>query len=107
MARPAAQTAAPMRLGLLHYTYAPVIGGVERVMADHARLLREQGHEVTIFCGEAAPAPSVEIIPELRRADGGEPAAEEARLLECCGRASPRTTPSFSTMSARCRFIRR
>lgn len=40
-----------MRIVLLHYSYAPVVGGVEEVMAQHARLLRSRGHEVTILCG--------------------------------------------------------
>src|SRR4051812_44967124 len=47
-----------MRIALLHYSAAPVIGGVERVIAEHAELLAAGGHEVTIFCGEGA-APTI------------------------------------------------
>ncbi len=39
-----------MKIGLLHYSMPPVIGGVERVIAAHARLFRADGHEVTLFC---------------------------------------------------------
>jgi glycosyltransferase involved in cell wall biosynthesis len=43
-----------VRIALLHYTYLPVIAGVELVMAAHARLFTEAGHEVTIVCGPGA-----------------------------------------------------
>ena len=36
-------------IGLLHYTAPPVVGGVESVMAHHARLLAEAGHDVCII----------------------------------------------------------
>jgi mannosylglucosylglycerate synthase len=36
---------------LLHYTALPVVGGVERVIAEHARLLADDGHAVTIVAG--------------------------------------------------------
>ncbi|MEQ1750095.1 MAG: hypothetical protein ABL974_11770, partial [Prosthecobacter sp.] len=35
-----------MRLALLHYTHAPIIGGVERVIRDQAAALTVLGHEV-------------------------------------------------------------
>lgn len=35
-----------MKIGLLHYTYAPVIGGVERVVDDLQSVLHSNGHEV-------------------------------------------------------------
>lgn len=43
-----------MRIALVHYTYAPVIAGVEVVMAEHARLFGEAGHHVTVICGNDA-----------------------------------------------------
>ena len=39
-----------MKIGLLHYSMPPVVGGVERVLAAHARLFREDGHEVVLLC---------------------------------------------------------
>ncbi|MEA3211881.1 MAG: hypothetical protein QOE70_4938 [Chthoniobacter sp.] len=61
-----------VRIVLLHYTFTPVIGGVELVMAEHARLFAEAGHEVTIICGHGNEAPPREgshqpllrIVPE-------------------------------------------
>ena len=39
-----------MNIALVHYTAAPVIGGVERVMEEHARLFARHGHRVTVLC---------------------------------------------------------
>lgn len=38
-----------MNLALVHYSAAPIIGGVERVMDEHARLFKEHGHRVTVL----------------------------------------------------------
>lgn len=38
-----------MRIGLLHYTYAPVVGGVERVLGDLHILLKSNGHEAELI----------------------------------------------------------
>ena len=46
-----------MNITLVHYSATPVIGGVERVMAEHAQLFSEHGHCVTVLChrgGEGA-----------------------------------------------------
>src|SRR6516164_1340849 len=43
-----------MKIGILHYTSWPVIGGVETVIRQHAQLLSRHGHEVSIFSGEGA-----------------------------------------------------
>ncbi len=39
-----------MKIGLLHYTMPPAIGGVERIVAAHTRLFRGDGHEVVLLC---------------------------------------------------------
>ena len=38
-----------MRIALVHYTQPPVVGGVERVIADQERALRALGHEVAVL----------------------------------------------------------
>lgn len=43
-----------MKIALLHYAAPPVVGGVESVLAHHARLFTENGHEVRILCGRGA-----------------------------------------------------
>jgi len=68
-----------VKIALVHYTYLPVLGGVEIVMAEHARLFTEHGHEVTIICDQGAsedPRIKVDLLPDA--ADAGE----LARALE-------------------------
>lgn len=49
------------QLALVHYTAAPVTGGVESVMATHAGLLREAGHDVRVIAGRG----HAELVPEV------------------------------------------
>jgi mannosylglucosylglycerate synthase len=49
-----------MRIALVHYTAPPVIGGVERILAEQAVALRRCGHTVDLVCGQAA-----EVLPQL------------------------------------------
>ncbi len=63
-----------MRIALLHYSSPPIVGGVESVLAHHARLLANNGHEVTILAGRGENYDSripVRILPRLdsRHAD--------------------------------------
>ena len=58
-----------MRITFLHYAYVPVIGGVEFVMEQHAKLIAERGHEVKVICGSGAAAEGSRVtvvkVPEL------------------------------------------
>jgi glycosyltransferase involved in cell wall biosynthesis len=49
-----------MRIGLMHYTGPPVVGGVEQTMACHARHLAAAGLEPVLIVGEGS-APGLEI----------------------------------------------
>jgi glycosyltransferase involved in cell wall biosynthesis len=83
-----------MKIALLHYTYGPVVGGVETILEEHAGLFAAHGHEVTVICGEGKsgnPAIQVALIPEMRRdhplakaaqgeLDSGAPGAKFAEL---------------------------
>ena len=40
------------RIVILHYSCSPVVGGVESVIAEHARLLVDNGYAVTVIAGE-------------------------------------------------------
>jgi len=44
-----------MKIALIHYSAPPVVGGVESVMAQHARLFAQHGHDVCILSGRGAP----------------------------------------------------
>jgi glycosyltransferase involved in cell wall biosynthesis len=40
-----------MKIALLHYSSPPVVGGVESVLAHHARLMSRAGHQISILSG--------------------------------------------------------
>lgn len=40
-----------MNIALLHYTVPPVVGGVESVIGQHARLMADAGHSVRLVAG--------------------------------------------------------
>jgi predicted glycosyltransferase len=60
-----------MKVAILHYSVAPVVGGVEAVIQAHAALFVEAGFQVTLIAGvgeqDALPA-GVELIriPAIR-----------------------------------------
>ncbi len=57
-----------MKIALLHYSSPPIVGGVESVLAHHARLLADDGHEVTIVAGRGENYDKripVQILPRL------------------------------------------
>jgi glycosyltransferase involved in cell wall biosynthesis len=59
-----------IRVGLLHYTCPPVIGGVERILYEQATRLAARGYPITILSGRGGPLPDrhaakLVIIPEL------------------------------------------
>ena len=57
-----------MRIALVHYTKPPVVGGVERVIADQAAALAGLGHEVEIVDFEGMA--ELERAVECRRVVG-------------------------------------
>ena len=57
-----------MKIALIHYTAAPVVGGVERVMEEHARLFAANGHEVTVVCGSGGNQRAM-LLPDDESAD--------------------------------------
>jgi glycosyltransferase involved in cell wall biosynthesis len=61
------------KLALIHYTAPPVTGGVESVLAVHARLLREAGHDVLVVAGRGDAV----LVPE---ADSRHPDAEAVAM---------------------------
>jgi glycosyltransferase involved in cell wall biosynthesis len=70
-----------MKIVLIHYRYAPAIGGVELVMEQHARFLADAGHEVTVLTGSGSGSDArvrVVILPELLDRSPSAVAAAEA-----------------------------
>ena len=60
-----------MKIAIVHYAAAPVIGGVERIIEEHARLLSHHGHIVTILCqrGTGTRITPGTLLNELRKHD--------------------------------------
>ena len=57
-----------MRIGLLHYSGPPTVGGVEQTLLHHALALSSLGHAATLLVGvgrSVEPRLAVEVIPEL------------------------------------------
>jgi glycosyltransferase involved in cell wall biosynthesis len=79
-----------MKIGILHYSSWPVIGGVETVIRQHAQVLSRHGHEVSIFSGEGATfskqVPSI-VFRELNTRDLLVKAAQQEAFSGHPGRA--------------------
>ncbi len=83
-----------MKIGLLHYSSPPIVGGVESVLAHHARLMNKAGHQVTIFAGRGKPFDDnipVHILPLL---DSRHPEVLKVKALLDKGEL----TPAFETL---------
>ncbi len=87
------------RLVLLHYTAPPIVGGVEQVIGEQARLFAERGYAVTVVAGRAdaqafAEHVDVLVLPEL------DPGAESnLKIVEALG--ADIVLPEFRCLQAR------
>lgn len=78
-----------MRITLLHYSSPPIVGGVESVLAHHARLMANAGHDVTILAGRGETFDErikVRIIPRL---DSRHPDVMEVKDFLDAGKRTP------------------
>jgi glycosyltransferase involved in cell wall biosynthesis len=61
------------RVALLHYAAPPVVGGVESIVGQHARLMADAGHDVCIVAGRGQQTdPRIPFV-HLPRADSRHP----------------------------------
>lgn len=75
-----------LRIGLLHYTAPPVVGGVEIVLGHHARLMAAAGHAVRVIAGRGRSRdPRVELA-RLPLADARHPRVRALRIALDAGR---------------------
>lgn len=78
-----------MKISLLHYSSPPIVGGVESVLAHHARLMMNAGHEVTILAGRGEQFDeriNVKILPKL---DSRHPDVMEVKGALDVGKYAP------------------
>ncbi len=72
-----------MRIAIVHYSAPPIIGGVERIVAEQARVLARHGHDVTVVCGNddarvEGERITVRVLPALRSGSPGPLAPQGA-----------------------------
>ena len=56
-----------MKIALIHYTAPPVRGGVERVVGEQIRLLRQEGHHVSLACFEGGSFDMADVLIPLSK----------------------------------------
>jgi len=72
-------------IGLVHYTYPPIIGGVEKIVFDHAQLFAKYGYDTNIFAGEGKndnKLINLVIVPEFRSLGITNPILREEILTQ-------------------------
>jgi len=62
-----------MNISILHYAAPPVVGGVESVIGEHARLMAADGHQVSIIAGRGVQIDPLIPFIELPMVDSRHP----------------------------------
>src|SRR4051812_40273851 len=62
-----------VKIALIHYAAPPVVGGVESVLAQHARLVARAGHEVVVLAGRGEAAAAGAPLLQLPLIDSRHP----------------------------------
>jgi mannosylglucosylglycerate synthase len=78
-----------MKIVLLHYAAAPIVGGVETVMARHARLMTEHGHHVCIVAGRGSQMDANVEFALVPEADSRHPEVLRLKAELDAGRVPP------------------
>ena len=74
-----------MKIALLHYSVPPIVGGVESVIAHHARLMAADGHSVRLIAGRGeALGEQIPLIP-IPLADSQHPRVLAVKEQLDCG----------------------
>lgn len=67
------------KIALLHFASPPIIGGVEGVIGDHAHLMMDAGHQVSIIAGRGASIHDCIEFVQLPLVDSRRPAILAAK----------------------------
>lgn len=78
-----------MKIALLHYSSPPIVGGVESVLAHHARLMANAGHEVTILTGRGEVFDERVKVRVLPKFDSRHPGVMEVKGFLDAGKHTP------------------
>jgi mannosylglucosylglycerate synthase len=79
-----------MNITLLHYAAPPVVGGVESVVGEHARLMAANGQQVTILAGRGAQTDGRIPFSELPLVDSRHPEVLAVKAELDDGKVTPR-----------------
>ncbi len=82
-------TSPRISIALLHYSAPPVVGGVESVLAHHARLMAAAGHDVRIVAGRGEQACLPVPFVSLPLADSRHPRVEALKAEMDAERSPP------------------
>lgn len=94
------------RIGLLHYTFPPIIGGVETIVFEQAIRLAARGYPIRVLSGRGGPLPpaargiELVIIPEL---DSKHPEVSAVRDALDQGQVPPSLAALQKTIEERLR----
>ncbi len=83
-----------MKISLLHYSSQPIVGGVESVLAHHAHLMTNAGHEVTILTGRGENYDKSIPVRVLPRLDSRHAEVTQVKSVLDIGKL----TPAFDTL---------
>jgi len=71
------------KIAIVHYSYPPVIGGVEFIMQGHAKVLADHGFKVKIIVGRGSDEhPDIEVVQIKELLPGNEKVKRVERLLK-------------------------
>jgi glycosyltransferase involved in cell wall biosynthesis len=89
-----------LSIALLHYSAPPIVGGVESVLAHHARLMAAAGHVVRILAGRGDQASLPVPFVSKPLLDSRDPRVEALKIELDAGRAPPDLEPLTSELEA-------
>jgi glycosyltransferase involved in cell wall biosynthesis len=73
-----------MKIAILHYSVPPVVGGVEGVIAHHARLMVANGHSVQLIAGRGEALDNIPLT-SIQLADSQHPRVLVVKEQLACG----------------------
>lgn len=90
-----------MQIALIHYSSPPIVGGVESVLAAHANLLADRGHDVRVIAGRGAQWRADISVHLLPLADSRHPDVLALKSALDVGSVPPEFTTLVETLVAR------
>jgi glycosyltransferase involved in cell wall biosynthesis len=90
-----------MQIALLHYSVPPVVGGVESVLAQQARLMADAGHTVQVIAGRGGQFDPRIALTSLPLADSRHADVMAIKSELDAGRVPPAFTALVDTLQAK------